>query len=959
MNNKHFLNFKTFKSYYETFNFPLLNIISVNMRSISSIEKFNKFKIIISKLPKLPSVIAVQETWFSSDLAKIYNIFGYNVVHCCRSDGYGGTSIFIHNSLEYMVETCESKNFIERITISLENHKINGKSLKVTSFYRSQKCCFNEFSSFVENLLTSCGRHPSIIVCDSNIDFLRNPLSFELSDILSSFNYKNCHTLITRPESNTCIDNVYSNITEDIFIDTIACSLTDHNILSCKIKTLANNSEYVETIRQVCDYSLARQSLANLLQSYQETGNPSEDSSRIITCISNAAKSSTIEKREIKSIKNEMTPWLNKNLLELINYKKKLLKMRRRGRYDVESRLKRLSNVIRKACRECMNNYYINNLSQIQQEPKKCWNFLNENLGRKRKSEINIKDDNGNLIAKDRQSDVFNQYFLKIPRTLKQQMECLPGDHCNSLRTLNQCRYNFNFTHTSELEISEIISKLDLSKSCGYDEISPKMLFQCRDIISPYFTSIFNSIIDTSVYPESLKIAKIVPIPKENNATLVEKFRPIALLPLIDKIFEKILYKQLSCYLNENNLLYGYQYGFKKGCGTEEAVVNVINNICNGLDNGFSGVAGIFYDFSKAFDLVDHDILIEKLRYYGVERRALYLLKSYLKSRKQYVEINCCKSYMGNVEYGVPQGSVLGPLLFTLYLNDIQNLQLFGKLIMFADDISVFYPYKHETALKAHMEYDAAMIAEYARINKLMLNAEKTKLIRFRPYLVHNQDFSIFVDGREICETLNTKYLGVILQSNLSWEMHIKQLKSKIVSATGLLYKFKNKFTTETKMIIYQALAHSHLNYLPIIYAYKKSNELKSLQRAQNKALKTVFNLPITFSTLNLYKDVSKTVLPVFGLYKMKLLLYVFKSINGIGYHTISFSRNQFAFNTRNAMNLRVARCRLETTRQRVEHAGSLEYNHLPDMLKNTERISIFKRNIKEFLLENIEMLLL
>lgn len=314
---------------------------------------------------------------------------------------------------------------------------------------------------------------------------------------------------------------------------------------------------------------------------------------------------------------------------------------------------------------------------------------------------------------------------------------------------------------------------------------------------------------------------------------------------------------------------------------------------------------------------------------------------------------------MGAVDYGVPQGSVLGPLLFSIYLNDIKNLQLFGKLIMFADDISVFYPYKHEISLKAHMEYDAAMITEYARINKLCLNAEKTKLLRFRPYNVNSQNFNIFVDGKEIYESFSTKYLGIYLQSNLSWDMHIQNLKSKVVSATGLIYKFKNKFNIKTKLIIYQSLIQSHLNYLAIIYGYNKSSELKSLQRTQNKALKTVFNLPLTYSTLSLYKDVSASILPVHGLYKLQLLLYIFKSLNGFGHHTIFFSRNQTVFNTRNAMNLRVARCRLQTTKQRVEYMGSLEYNNLPESIKNVERISIFKKNIKEYLLENVEMLLM
>lgn len=957
INNQHFLNFESFETYFCGINFPTLNIISVNIRSISSIDKFNKFKCMISKLPKLPSVIAVQETWFSSNLVQIYNIPGYDVVHCCRSDGYGGASIYINNSLHYNVETCCSKDFIENITISLLNHKINGKSLKLTTFYRSQKCNVEKFVSFIENIVASYGRFPSIIVGDSNIDFINNT-SADLINMLSSFDYKNCHTLITRPVSGTCIDNVYSNIPDELLINTIECCLTDHNIIYCMLKSNAPNSEYFEKVYRICNYERAKESLTNYLETFQETGDPSVDTSQIMSHILNATINSTVEKTEKKLMKNELTPWLNQNLQALIFYKKNLLKQRKKR--DVESRLKRISNVIKKACKQSMNNFYYSHLNQIQQEPKKCWKFLNENLGRKSKSEIKVKDADGEFILDNHlKSNLFNQYFLQIPKTLKQQIDYLPGDSCNALRTLGQCQSIFNFSYTTELEIAEQISELDVTKSSGSDGISAKILKVCKDDICPYLSRIFNRMIDTSTYPHDLKIAKIIPIPKESKATLIEKFRPIALLPIIDKIFEKILYKQLSSYFEVNNLLYNCQYGFKKGCGTEEAVINVINNICKGLDDGFSGVGGIFYDLSKAFDLVDHNIMINKLEYYGVNGRDLLLIRSYLENRKQYVEVNGEKSFIGSVEYGVPQGSVLGPLLFKIYVNDIKNLQVFGKMFMYADDISLFYPYKHETALKVHMEYDAALISEYLRLNRLKLNAEKTKILRFRPYLVHDQVFGIWVDGKQVNESLSTKYLGVHLQSNLSWDTHIQKLKYKILSVIGLLYKFKNKFNTKTKLVIYQALIHSHLNYLPIIYGHKKTNEFKSLQRAQNRALKTVFNLPLTYSTIPLYKNIALTILPVHGLHKMQLLLYVFKSLNNIGHHTITFSRNQTAFNTRNNSNLRVARCRLETTKQRVEHIGSLEFNNLPENTKNIVRISIFKTNVKNYLFQNLEMLLL
>lgn len=203
------------------------------------------------------------------------------------------------------------------------------------------------------------------------------------------------------------------------------------------------------------------------------------------------------------------------------------------------------------------------------------------------------------------------------------------------------------------------------------------------------------------------------------------------------------------------------------------------------------------------------------------------------------------------------------------------------------------------------------------------------------------------------------KYLGLYLQSNLSYDQHIQHLKSKISPAIGLLYKFKNKFNANTKFLIYQALVQSHYNYLAIVYAYKKSTELRSLQRLQNKALKIVANLPILYSTINLYSNVFPSILPIFGSYKLQLVIYVFKCLRNIGHHTIHFTRNQNTFNTRNNDNLKIALCRSETTKQRIEYSGCREFNILPQHLKLMESLSLFKSSVRTYLFQNVDQLLL
>lgn len=962
-NNKYFSKLDIFNNYLKDFQNNFFNVISVNIRSISSIDKFNKFKSLIAQFEILPNIIAVQETWFQKDTSQIYNIPGYNAIHCCRYDGYGGISLFIKDTFTYTVEYCESKQFFEAIRISVKDFKINGKSLNVTSFYRSQKCELNIFYSFIEGLLHSTGGCPSIVVGDSNIDFLNTTMSSDISNILYNFGYRSCHYLITRPSSGKSIDNVFSNIPNEILVDSIECSISDHNLISCKVICNTRDLEYTTRYYRQCNYSMLRENVNNRLSVMQFSGNASDDTSNFINIFSNCVENATVEKEEKVLTKNLITPWINRNLYALISLKQKLLTVRRKKGTSIslEKKLKQISRVIKRATRICMNNYYQDHLKSFQQDPKKCWRFLNEQLGRVSRPKIQLKNDQGGIVTNSKQMcNIFNEYFLKVPKILKENISHLPGDCWNMLNTLTQYHNSFSFCNTNNEEILDIFGKLQTNKSPGPDGISAKMFLECKNIVLSNVVKCFNTTIETSTYPEVLKTCKIVPIPKGKMSCAVENFRPIALLPLLDKVFEKIMHKQLSSYLDENNLLFKLQFGFKKGSGTQEAVVNVVNTICEGLDNGFGGVAGVFYDFSKAFDLVDHSILLQKLKFYGIIGNAHKLIESYLLNRKQYVEIQKSRSGIGNIKFGVPQGSVLGPLLFTIYINDISNLKLHGKLIMYADDISLFYPYSHEVILRAHIEEDAKTISEFARVNRLVLNAEKTKLLRFRPCSVGNNNlFDVSVCGRRVEECSSFKYLGVHLQTNLSWNLHMQYLKAKIAPGIGMLYKFKNKFDEKTKLMIYNGLVHSHFNYLPIIYLHKKNTEFRSLQRSQNKALKIVYNLPQTFSTISLYKDVSKTILPIYGLYKLQLFMYMFKSIHRIGYNSITFSQNQTVFNTRNRSNLLVKRCRLETTKQRIEHNGCSEYNHLPQYLKDILQISTFKLALKTYLLENIDMLLL
>lgn len=918
----------------------------------------------LSNLKVFPDVIAIQETWFSNDLKQIYDMPGFSSVHCCRQDGYGGTSLYINLKWIYTVETCKSGDFVDCIAVNIVNYKIESKCLRIMSFYRSQKCSTNNFLRIMDVVLSDNARNPIIVVGDSNIDMFQNSCFEELSTIFQNYDCYSAHSMITRPTSGTSIDHVFSNYSESIFVDSVECLLSDHNLIFCKIKTdheeIANSHR--EIVKTHHDYEKARIFLRNNLPVNFTSLNASELTNEMLSCVENAIKLSTSTEIYREPLKYLLTPWINNNLQNLIEYKDKLLRNRRRSRnkFKTENVLKRISKVIKTAKKLSRENYYEYGLQKAGNNMRKSWSFINESFGRKKKTRISVKDSRGNMILSEKEkADRLNSYFIQSVLDIRQKIEIHSGDWFNGLRTLNHVRCRFLMGNIHINEVRDVINCLEIHKSSGCDGISPRFLRECVEELLPVLVCIFNKMVSTSVYPDTLKMQKVVPIPKEANVTCVTKYRPIAILSLIDKIFEKILYDRIRTYIVENNILYNCQFGFRKGCSTQEAVLNVLKSICKGLDDGFCGVAGIFLDFTKAFDLVDHNILLQKLFYYGIRGSELDLLRNYFSLRRQYVDINGCKSFVGDVEYGVPQGSGLGPLLFSLFLNDLKNLELSGQLFMFADDVCLFYPYKNDVVLKNQIERDVALIFEFARINRLCLNPGKTQLIRFRPHSASiNNYFSVYIDGRIISESNSVKYLGVILQANLSWNMHMETVKKKIAPAIGILFKLKYKLDVKTKLLIYQSLIQSHFNYMAIVYAYNSNNTaFKSLQRFQNKALKIVYNLPANYSTISLYKNVT-TILPISGLYKYQSLIYVFKCLHSIGYHTISFLQNQTNCNTRNRDNIRIPLCRLEKTKQRIDYIGAIAYNNLPLEVKTTHQIGRFKTLCRKYIQDEIETLL-
>ena len=794
---------------WKVFNKRGLHLIHLNINSLLS--KIDELRAIAKK--SRAAVIGITESKLDESVTDgEINIDGYEVIRSDRNRHGGGVACYIRNDISFNPRGNFSSE-VENIFLDMLLPKT--KPILIGILYRPP-----DQSKFLDKLSTAISETDNFdaqevyILGDLNINLINNqkhtPNGIKRYKEFCSLNgLKQLLTLPTRitKTSTSLLDHVLTNSADRVSqFGVVDTGLSDHQLIYCTRKitrTKTNVHKYIKT-RSLKNYSqtLFLDKLRKInfpdYSNFKDINNAYSDFTEKVTSVID-------EIAPIKEIrvKNNSQDWFDAEINEEIERRdKSLAKFKKSRLHSDNESYKKARNKVQRMIKNKKKTFFTGKLNENIGKPKELWKSLKSlGLPSKKSSCSTICLEKDRILSFDPKAnaEIFKDFYSNLANDLVKKLPNPPNKYGKDAvkkyyENLNLVGKSFSFEPVAYTSVLKLSQQLNPHKSAGIDNLTGKFLKEGAPVLASPITNLINLSISLSSFPDDCKIAKLKPLYKKEAKTKPKNYRPISLLPLISKIIERIIHDQTQVFLDENKILYTYQSGFRKHYSTDTCLSYLTDRVRNGFEKG-SLTGMILIDLQKAFDTIDHKILTEKMSCLGFAESTIRWYKSYLTNRCFIVNVGNDFSSPGKLLCGVPQGSILGPLLFILYVNDMPQA-VNSDLLLYADDTCLIYTGKDINTIEEQLNTDFSSLCDWFVDNKLSVHfgEEKTKSILFgtKRQLKNQRDLDLRYGDLKIKQHSKVTYLGCILDNNLSGESMATKVLRLVNNRLKFLYRKQN-----------------------------------------------------------------------------------------------------------------------------------------------------------------------
>lgn len=766
----------------------------------------------------------------------------------------GGILVYVKEEIK-----CERRLDLECDRIEcvwIEIFPSNSKSFLAGILYRHPNETVNWNEVFDETLdkVLECEKE-IYLLGDFNRDLLQENTKKAWLEYMESFGLKQVIESPTRVtnSSQTLIDHIYCNTLSNLLsISVPVLGLSDHYpiFITRKVnaRSIPKKSHYTISYRSFKNFN-ETEFINDLTSTPWDTIKIFDDVNDAIDTWSDLFLHTVDKHLPLKQhrVKHKQQPkWLTGEIIDAIKTRD-----RHKSINNIEQ-YKTWRNKVGKMIKQSKKHQFSEILNENANDPSSVWKLFKELGASKKNNNSNIFSlrINDKIIENSQEiADEFNRFFVTVASKIK---EPIVTSNFDKLKLF--CERNapdntyFSIPLISYEYVEKYLKHIDITKSTGSDNIGPRLLKLAAPLISDSLTYICNQSITTSTFPDKWKMGKVRPLFKNGQRDDTNNYRPISVLPVISKLLEKHVHDALMSFLTSNKLLHATQSGFRPSHSCETALLKMINKFLSAINDG-QIIGMVVVDFRKAFDLVDHKLLLKKLRLYKLSNEVLNWFSSYLFERKQKVYINNTESKTENIECGVPQGSILGPLLFLMFIND---LPLYTENVftdLYADDTTLYHISQTQALLEQNLQLALQRLLEWCKTNGMLVNTAKTKVMLITTHQkrlhLHNDIIHLSYNNNVLNTTESDKILGVHIDNNLTWSVHVDFISKKISKNLWLLSRLKDYLTTEHRVQFYKTYIQPHIDYCSTVWGGYVPKSSKQVVQVAEKSCKNNFRLPV------------------------------------------------------------------------------------------------------------------